>query len=77
MISVSDHAIVRYLERVGGFDIDRLRQQIASRISEAAKAGASAVVVDGYEYVIQIDASGHPIVATVLKPSQQKRRKRR
>jgi hypothetical protein len=75
MISVSDHAIVRYLERVGGFDIGRLKQQIGDRVEEAAKAGARSVIVDGFEFIIGRDSNGHPIVATVLSPNQQRRRR--
>ena len=77
MISVSDHAIIRYLERVGGFDINQLRQQIGIRVSDAAKSGASAVLVDGFEFVIRRDESGKLVVTTVLDPSKQKRRHHR
>lgn len=63
-VRVSDHAILRYLERVGGFDIEGLRAAIAGRLEGAARAGACAVVIDGHVYVIREDAQG-PIVVTV------------
>lgn len=63
--AVSDHAIVRYLERVEGFDIAELRLTIARRVDYAANLGASAVIVDGFRYIFSEDASGTPIVVTV------------
>lgn len=65
-LRVSDHAIVRYLERVGGFDIDGLRWQIANRLQPAADAGAHAVWVEDHLFVLGRDAEG-PAVITVLE----------
>lgn len=65
-VAVSDHALVRYLERVGGFAIEELRQQIEDRVAEAAALGASAVTIDGCVYRIAHDAENRPVVATVL-----------
>jgi len=36
MIEVSDHAVLRYLERVEGYDIDTLRSELAKSIPESA-----------------------------------------
>ena len=36
MIEVSDHAVLRYLERVEGYDIDSLRQELADSICKSA-----------------------------------------
>jgi hypothetical protein len=66
---VTDHAIVRYLERVQGFDIERLRAEIGRRVEAAATVGASAVVIDGFAYAIRLDAEGRPVVTTVQKHS--------
>lgn len=33
MIRVTDHAVVRYLERIEGLDIDRIRRQISESLS--------------------------------------------
>lgn len=65
-VLVSDHAVLRYLERVGGFDIESLRRQIAERLEPHAAAGAEAVNIDGYRYVRRND-SGGPVVTTVLE----------
>lgn len=62
---VSDHAVLRYLERVGGFEIDALRAQIAERVDAAAQIGATAVVIDGFHFVIRRSPMG-PVVTTVL-----------
>lgn len=62
---VSDHAVLRYLQRVGGFDIDGLRAAIAVRVDAAACAGASGVVIDGFVFRIRRDVHG-PVVTTVM-----------
>lgn len=64
-VRVSDHALIRYLERVGGFDIERLRVEIARRVEAGVAAGACGVVVDGWSYRIKEDAHG-PVVTTVI-----------
>ncbi|MFN4172767.1 MAG: hypothetical protein ACK4GW_13535 [Pseudorhodobacter sp.] len=64
-IDVSDHAVLRYLERVGGFEIESLRAEIAARVSDAAAIGASGVVIDGFSYKIRPGAMGL-VVTTVL-----------
>ncbi len=63
---VSDHAIIRYLERVAGYDIARLKAEIGHRVDAAAQAGASAVIIDGFSYQLARDAQGHPIVSTII-----------
>jgi hypothetical protein len=37
-ISVSDHAIVRYMERVAGMDVEKMKEQIAKSVSPSVKA---------------------------------------
>lgn len=59
--TVSDHAVVRYLERVAGFDIDRLRIEIGRRVEAGALVGASAVKIDGFTYRIQ-----NGVVTTIM-----------
>lgn len=61
IVRVSDHAVLRYLERVGGFDIETLRLSIARRCETAYLAGASSVLIEGHAFLI---ADG--VVATVL-----------
>lgn len=51
-IRVTDHAVVRYLERVEGMDIDALRNVIGHKVAEGIEQGACSVIVDGYRYFI-------------------------
>ena len=66
-LRISDHALVRFLERAGGHDIDGMREALSRSLGRARKAaetlGASeyAVIADGLEYVIRDD-----VVVTVL-----------
>lgn len=62
---VSDHAVIRYLERVGGFNIERLRQDIAARLQPFADAGARGVVIDKHSFLID-DGEHGPVVVMVL-----------
>ena len=65
-ITVSDHAVLRYLERVGGFDVECLRREIAARVGKTALTGSHNVVIDGHRFVIKRGIDG-PVVVTVLK----------
>jgi hypothetical protein len=50
---ISDHAMLRYLERVVGIDVDAHRREVERRVALAVALGASAVVRDGMRYVIR------------------------
>lgn len=65
-VRVSDHAVVRYLERVGGFDIERLRLEIAARAERSLSPGAISIVMDGFRYVVRRDDEGRPVIVTVM-----------
>lgn len=59
---VTDHAIIRYLERVEGIDIQGIRNEILSDITkQAIKAGALEVVTSKYRVGIKGNA-----VTTIL-----------
>lgn len=53
-IDVTDHAMIRYLERVMGFDIEQLRREIGHKVSKACKMDIepNSVILDGYRYTI-------------------------
>lgn len=59
MIRVSDHALVRFLERVGGFDVEQLRGAIEASLGRAAAAAAELgfpdhlIVADGFVYIVR------------------------
>ncbi len=72
-LTVSDHAVLRYLERVGGFDIEGLRRQIADRLKPAADAGARGVVLDGHSFLIDYNPQLGSVVVTVLPVTRNPR----
>lgn len=63
---ISDHALVRYLDRVGGFEIEQLREQIADRLRPFAETGCGAVIIDGHAYVIETCPRKGPVLVTVI-----------
>jgi len=51
---VSDHAVIRYMERVMGLDMDVVRHEIARKVDKAMDhPGCSAIIVDGMEYCLK------------------------
>lgn len=50
--TVTDHAVIRYLERVEGVDIDAVRRVIGHKVDTALELGACAALVGGFRYVI-------------------------
>lgn len=50
---VTDHAIIRYLERVQGMDIDCLRRQIGHVVQSGRELGACGVVSNGFVYKLR------------------------
>lgn len=52
-VFISDHALMRYIERVHGIDVEPLRKEIRAIVADAAAAGAARVKRGGFEYVIQ------------------------
>lgn len=42
-LEVSDHAVVRWLEKVKGFDVDALRHEIADAAMEAKRTGDGSI----------------------------------
>lgn len=72
---VTDHAVLRYLERVEGVDIEAIRCRIGHLADRGIGMGACGVVSGGFIYRID---GGH--VVTVLRqnlPAQGKRKGRR
>jgi hypothetical protein len=47
---VSDHAVLRFLQRVQGIDIEKVRQHIATTCAPAIAAGAVTLKADGAQY---------------------------
>lgn len=50
-ISVTDHALVRYLERVKGVDVDTVRKEMADHIPESLEHGGGVEFIEYGELV--------------------------
>jgi hypothetical protein len=60
--AISDHALLRYMERKMGFDIEALKGQLLTKERIAAiNAGASKIKVDGVEFCIR-----NKVITTVV-----------
>lgn len=54
-LNISDHALLRYIERIGGVDIEALRRRVAETpgLQAAFDAGALSYSHDGFTYRIR------------------------
>ncbi|MBR0962210.1 hypothetical protein [Bradyrhizobium japonicum] len=74
-LRVCDHALLRFLERVGGLDVEAVRRHLAESLNRAAGAaeqlGAKEMTIaaDGTHYVV---VKG--VVVTVLTPAMKPKR---
>ncbi|TCT41173.1 hypothetical protein EDC90_1007150 [Martelella mediterranea] len=66
---VSDHALLRYLERKHGLDVEALRAEIRTACRDGVRYGAKAVVADGVKFVITDDT-----VVTCLERKRTERK---
>lgn len=64
-VRVSDHAVLRYLERAMGFDIDLVRRHIAGICDGPAGVGAVCVRSEGLRFEISNNA------VTTVVPDRQ------
>lgn len=67
-ITVSDHAVVRYMERVLGFHVETVRWAIEHVCREAVEAGASSVRIGGLTYMIK----GKTVTTIIDAPKQNR-----
>jgi hypothetical protein len=68
---VTDHALLRWMERVKGIDLEAIRAEIATPdICAAIAAGARSVVTHGHTLVIE-----NSLVITVLLPGMRPKHK--
>lgn len=66
---VTDHALVRYLERVLDFDVESVRSSIAKETADAISVGAAGMRIDGRRYIFK---NGY--VITVMLTSNEMRK---
>lgn len=71
-MTVTDHALLRYLERVIGFDFSLYRDALARRAEVASVDGAASISLDGHVFVIE---DGR--VITVLPEGGRPKRRRK
>lgn len=66
---LSDHALLRYMERIYKVDLDDLRQRILTdNIKSAIKMGATTVTIDGVRFRV-----AGSVITTVFEKPEQKR----
>lgn len=71
MIHISDHALVRFLERSGALDVEAVRGALATSLERAHRAAQRVgiddyeIVADGLRYVVR-----EGILATVTPPER-------
>lgn len=73
-VRVSDHAVLRYLERVGGFDIETLRQNMARRINPNQSAAVSYVDIGDHTLVVRCYAGELVVKTVIVKPARPSRK---
>lgn len=50
---VTEHALLRYLERVVGIDTEAHRREIETATAQAVRVGACGLIKDGWRYAIE------------------------
>jgi hypothetical protein len=55
-LRVTDHAVLRYLERVKGFDVEAVRTHIALVCTPGHAAGANCIKAEGVKFEITNNA---------------------
>lgn len=75
-LSVSDHAVLRYLERRHGMDIEAIRLHLAGRAINAARLGAVAVQIENVRLIMRDNATvaGRTQVSVVTVGPMEMRR---
>ncbi len=72
-LDISDHAVLRWLERKHGLDIEQVKRHMVGRVRDAAELGALSAVIEGVRFVIReprnaAESGSHVVVTTVLPP---------
>ncbi|WP_316200423.1 MULTISPECIES: hypothetical protein [unclassified Bradyrhizobium] len=77
-LRVCDHALLRFVERVGGLDVEALRKSLEGSLNRCDLAAARlhakemVIIADGLKYVVVKN-----VVVTVLGPSMAPKRPKR
>ncbi len=73
-IRVTDHAVLRWLERAHDVDIDLLRDYLSDVVENGASLGATAVQVDRVKFVLTQLPNGAPEPAHVVVVTTKRRK---
>jgi hypothetical protein len=76
-ITVTDHAILRYLERILEIDLDALREAIRRQAADAASIGAKSITKDGVTLVLEPSTTAGIVVKTVITHKMRRGNSRR
>ncbi|PVE25409.1 hypothetical protein DC522_05805 [Microvirga sp. KLBC 81] len=68
-ITVSDHALLRYLERACGMEIEAMREELAGILSAIVRPGRQTIVRDGLRFIFRGN-----ILTTVYQCETRERR---
>ncbi len=52
-VHITDHALIRYIERVKGFDVDKIRAEIENLVAPTLGTKATGISANGFTYRIQ------------------------
>jgi len=66
-VRVSDHALLRWLERVEGVDLVALRHRITKAVQRGAEERAEGVRIDGVTFKLAYNP-GETVVTTTVSP---------
>lgn len=47
---VTDHAVLRYLERCKGIDVEGVRRELGHKVEDAVRKGATGLISEGYVF---------------------------
>ena len=72
-VNISDHAVLRYLERILEVDVEAIRDRLAAEIRSAAQTGARRVTLSGATFVFDWAPSGGITVVTVITNKMRSR----
>jgi len=76
-VTITEHALLRYLERILELDLDAMRKRLEQDIRAAAHAGAKTITIDGATFVLQPTPVGGICVVTVLTQKMRRDSHRR
>lgn len=77
LYDVSDHALVNYLERIKGMDLETIRRQIGRTVQDGIEKGANGVISEGIVYRLQDNAVVTIARKNKVAPGHKKRRGRK